>query len=451
MLYTLICNSILIDPQKNLVIHNGAILIDENGIILDVGTTDELRRKVFQLTEETKTLHLKIVDLKGKILLPGMVCAHHHFYSSFARGLVLKNYNPQNFVQILQQLWWKLDSLLSEEEIYLSSIIALIDCLRYGITTIIDHHESQGYQLGCLQQIKKAVEFVGLRACLCLGVSDRYDRSEQGLQETEEFLNSILENPSTLVTSMLGLHASFTVTNKTLQKISQLKQKYNVGVHTHCAEDIADQENCKQQYGVYVVERFHNYGLLGKNTILAHCVHITEKEMQLIAETNTNVVVNPESNMNNAVGAPDVLKMLSYGINVGLGTDAMSSHMLSQAKSLYLLLRHQNKNPNVGFTESVDILFKNNPKIVEYVFGKKFNTFVSGVPLDAVVVNYIPPTPVTSSNFYGHLLFGILYSTVEMVFVNGKVLLQEGRIINFSEKDILKEAQKVAQKFWSKF
>lgn len=453
MMFTLICNGILIDPICKRVIHNCGILLDNNGVIIDVGTNDDMRKKAFELTEETKTIHLKFFDLKGRVILPGLVCAHHHFYSSFARGLVLKSFSPKNFYEILDQLWWKLDKLLNEEEIYYSAVVALIDCLRSGVTTVIDHHESQGLQRGSLQQIKKAVDLVGLRASLCLGVSDRYNRGKEGIEATEEFITELYsakDNKGNIV-PMLGLHASFTVSEETLRQIAELKEKYKLGIHTHCAEDQLDEEDCVKKYGCSVIERFDKYKLLDEKAILAHCVHITDEEMKIIKERKSNIVVNPESNMNNAVGCVNLLKMLSYGINVGLGTDAMSSHMLLQARSLYLLQRHHYKNPTIAFTESVDVLFKGNTRIVELLFGKKYNTFTPGIPLDAVVYNYFPTTPVNDNNFYGHLLFGVAYSTVDTVFVNGKQIISEGRILTFSEKDVIAEANKVAEKFWSKF
>ena len=377
-MFTLLGNGILIDPFNNKVIDNGGILYNEEGTILGIDTTDNLRKKVFELTKDEKKLYLKIFDVKGKTILPGMVCAHHHFYSSFARGLGIKNYNPKNFVQILDQLWWKLDNKLSKEEIYYSAIVALIDCLRRGVTTVIDHHESQSCQIGSLEQIKKAVDIVGLRASLCLGVSDRYGNGIEGLKESEDFISNLrgsifnIKEKSVydkrisaggIINAMLGLHASFTVEDKTLKEVAKLKEKYNVGVHAHCGEDLSDEEECIKKYGIRVVERFNNYGLLGNKTILAHCVHIDEKEMKILSDTKTNVVVNPESNMNNAVGCADVLKMLDYGINVGLGTDAMSSDMLSTARTLFLMQRHIKQNSTIGFVESVDMLFKNNTKI----------------------------------------------------------------------------------------
>ncbi|MCX7940842.1 MAG: putative aminohydrolase SsnA [Elusimicrobiota bacterium] len=453
MMFTLVCNGILIDPIQDRVIHNCGILLDNNGTIIDVGTNDEMRSKAFKLTEETKTIHLKFLDLKGRVIIPGLVCAHHHFYSSFARGLLLKDYSAKNFYDILDQLWWKLDKLLSSEEIYYSAVAALIDCLRNGVTTVIDHHESQGVQKGSLQQIAKAVKTIGLRASLCLGVSDRFGKGDEGIQATEEFINeTLLDSTNNYnILPMIGLHASFTVNDLTLNKISKLKEKYKLGIHTHCAEDELDEHNCIEKYNCRVVERFDKFGLLDDKTILAHCVHINEDEMKLIAERKSNIVLNPESNMNNAVGCANLLKMLQYGINVGLGTDAMSSHMILQARSLCLIQRHHFKNPNIAFVESANTLLKANVKIVEILFGKKFNTFSAGIPLDAVVYNYIPPTPITNNNYYGHLLYGIAYATVDTVYVNGKQLLSEGKVINFSEKDLLNEVRKIAERFWEKF
>ena len=360
---TLLCNGIVITPNK--VIENGGVLF-EDGIIKDVGNTDEVRAKVFRTSEDK--IQLKIIDAKKKIILPGFINTHHHLYSTFARGMYIPSTPAKNFVEILEKLWWKLDRVLTAEDIYYSSLISLIECVKNGTTTIIDHHESQGFQVGSLDEIQKAVEKIGIRACLCFGSSDRYGKGDEGLKENERFLSKLSTLNSQLVSGMVGLHASFTVNNDTLEKSVALAKKYNVGIHIHCAEDLADEKDSVEKYKMRVVERLKKFGALGEKTLLIHCIHINEKEMEIIKDTKTNAVHNPESNMNNAVGCADVLTMMKKGITVGLGTDGMSSDMLSQMRCAYLIHRHNKKDPTVAFVESPTMLLENNSKIAEQVF-----------------------------------------------------------------------------------
>ncbi|MDI6641464.1 MAG: putative aminohydrolase SsnA [Elusimicrobiota bacterium] len=439
---TLLCNGTVVTPSA--VIENGGVLF-EDGIIKDVGNTDDVRSKVFRTSEDR--IHLKIIDARKRIILPGFINTHHHLYSTFARGMYIPGRPARNFVEILKKLWWKLDKTLTAEDIYYSSLIPLIECVKNGTTTIIDHHESQGFQIGSLDEIQKAVEKIGIRACLCFGTSDRYNRGKEGLEENERFIKKV---SSPLICAMVGLHAGFTVNNDTLERSVEIAKKYNVGIHIHCAEDIADENDSIRKYRMRVVERLKKFNALGPKTILAHCIHINEKEMKIVKETRTNVVHNPESNMNNAVGCADILRMLKKGIVVGLGTDGMSSDMLAQMRCAYLIHRHNKKDPRVAFCEAPTMLLENNSKIVEQIFGYKIGKIEKGATADLIVLDYIPPTPLTKDNFYGHLIFGMVDAAVDTVICNGKVLMKEKKLESISEELICEKSRELSLKFWKR-
>lgn len=447
---TLLCNGTVIAPSE--VIENGAVLF-EDGVIKDIGQTDDVRSKAIKGSGDK--MNLKIIDAKKKIILPGFINAHHHLYSTFARGMYIPGEPAKNFVEILEKLWWKLDRILTEEDIYYSSLIPLIECVKNGTTTIIDHHESQGFQVGSLDPIQKAVEEIGIRACLCFGTSDRYNKGKEGLKENERFLKKIqasgIQHPaSPLISAMVGLHAAFTVTDETLKAHVELAKQYNVGLHIHCAEDLADEEDSMKKYNMRVVERLNKFGALGPKTALVHCIHIDEKEMDIIKDTGTNAVHNPESNMNNAVGCADVLTMMKKGITVGLGTDGMSSDMLSQMRCAYLIHRHNKKDPRVAFVEAPTMLLENNSKICENIFGKKLGKIEVGAPADLVVLDYTPPTPLTKDNFLGHLIFGMVDATVDTVIVNGKTLMREKKLEGINEGLICEKSRELSKKFWER-
>ncbi|MBS3815740.1 MAG: amidohydrolase family protein, partial [Hadesarchaea archaeon] len=332
--------------KENKIMKNAAVLIEENRI-KDFGKTTELREK-YDYDEE--------INASGKIIMPGLINTHHHLYSTFARGMSVPGEAPKNFVEILEKLWWKLDNNLDKEGIYYSALIPLIECIKNGTTTIIDHHESQSHQKGSLSEIAKAVKEAGIRASLCLGASDRYGKGEEGVNENKRFLKELENESSNLLSGMVGLHASFTVNNDTLDKSIELAKKHEVGIHTHCAEDKYDQEKNLEKYNQRVVERLNSHEALGEKTIAVHGVHVNDEELEILKKTNTNVVHNPESNMNNAVGYADAPKMLDKGIKVGLGTDGMSSDMLAQMRCAYLLHPHAQEDSRVGFMEAPEML-----------------------------------------------------------------------------------------------
>ncbi|MBU4310331.1 putative aminohydrolase SsnA, partial [bacterium] len=428
--------------KENKIIEDGAVYIEGN-TIKEVGTTAEVNSRI-----QNPESRIQKIDAKGKIVMPGLINTHHHLYSTFARGMAIPGEPAKNFVEILERLWWPLDKTLNKEDIYYSALIPLIECVRNGTTTIIDHHESQTYQLGSLDELERAAREMGIRSCFCLGVSDRYDRGKEGLEESERFLKK-LQDPGSriqdhLISSMVGLHASFTVNDDTLEKAVALAKKYDVGIHAHCAEDKADEEDSVKKYGKRVVERFRDKGVLGPKSILVHGVHLDEKEMDILKKTKTNLVHNPESNMNNAVGWADVLKMIEKGVMVGLGTDGMSSDMLSQMRCAYLIARNEKKDPRVAFMEAPRMLLENNPKIISQVtpFGKLGEISIGSLA-DVVLIDYLSPTPLNENNFLGHLIFGLVDATIDTTIVNGKILMENKRLVGIDEEKITAKSKEL--------
>lgn len=430
---------VTMDKERR-ILKRGNVAI-EDGKIVSVEKAGEARSKY--RAEE-------VIDATEKIVMPGLICAHHHLYSTFARGMAIPGEPAKNFVEILEKLWWKLDNALTKEDIYYSSLIPLIECVKNGTTTIIDHHESQSYQNGSLEEIARAVEEVGIRGSLCLGTSDRYGRGKEGVDENERFLSLLSSRSSQLLKGLVGLHATFTVNDDTLDKSVKLAKKYGVGIHVHCAEDKADEDENLKKYNMRVVERLNSHEALGEKSIAVHCVHVDEKEMDILKSTRTNVVHNPESNMNNAVGCADVLGMMGKGIEVGLGTDGMSSDMLSQMRCSYLIHRHVKKDPRVAFLEAPAMLLDNNPKIVKRVAGWRVGEIAKGALADIILIDYLPPTILNENNFLGHLIFGLVDATVDTTICNGKILMRDKKLVDLDEKSITQKTSQLASELWKR-
>ena len=423
---------------NNQVIWNGSVVVDGENVVA-VGDTAEMKNR-FPEAEG--------VDCSGKIVLPGFICTHHHFYSTMARGMAIPGEPASNFVEILERLWWKVDRALLEEDITLSAQIPLIECIRNGTTTVIDHHASPGFRDGSLDLIENAVRQAGIRASLCYEVSDR-NIMGGGVAENERFIKKVGKGDGQIA-AMMGLHASFTISDETLDKCVGIARDAGVGIHVHVAEDAADREDSLKKYGMPTVHRLDKMGASGEKSLFIHCVHIDEEEMDIIARTNTCVVHNPESNMNNAVGVTPLFQLLKRNVLVGLGTDGMASDMLSQMRCAYLLHRLANRDPRVAFMEAPQLLLKNNADIVERQFGIRLGEIAEGRPADLAIMDYQPPTQLSEANFLGHLIFGLTDATVDTTVCKGRILMQGKKIISMDEERIAARSRELAPQMWQR-
>jgi len=424
--------------EKNRVLWNATVVTD--GELVDaLGNSDAMKRRYPDA---------KSVDCSGKIILPGFICAHHHFYSTMARGMAIPGEPAKNFVEILEKLWWKVDRALGEEDILLSAQLPLIDCIRNGTTTVIDHHASPSMRDGSLDLIEKAVRQAGLRASLCYEVSDR-NVIGGGIAENERFIKKVGQGDGQIA-AMMGLHASFTLSDETLEKCVAIAKDGNVGCHIHVAEDLTDREDSLKKYNTTIVNRLQKMGASGRKSIFVHCVHIDEEEIDIVARTGTIVVHNPESNMNNAVGVTSILKMLNKGILVGLGTDGMGSDMLAQMRCAYLLHRLANHDPRVAFMEAPQMLLQNNAEIGKRQFGLILGEIAEGRPADLAIIDYCPPTPLNEANFLGHLIFGLVDAVVDTTVCRGNILMQGKKILSMDEERLAARSRELAPKMWKR-
>lgn len=440
----LIGNGLVITRDaKQPIIQDGCVAIKDN-LIVEVGLTGELKRR-YPVAQ--------FVDAGGKLIMPGLINTHMHFYSTFARGMFLKDAPPTNFGEILERLWWRLDKVLTLEDVYYSAMVPIIDCIKNGVTTVFDHHASPNAAVGSLFKIAEATKEAGLRTCLCYEVSDRDGAiiADQGIQENADFIRRCAETNDPMLKAMFGLHASLTLSDKTLEKCVAQNAGSGVGFHVHTAEGIEDLNDAKLKYGTGVVERLHSRGILGEKSIAVHCVHISEREIGILKETGTNVVHNPESNMGNAVGVSPVLKMFQEGVMLGLGTDGYTSDMMESFKAANCLHKHANHHPSVAWNEIPAMLFENNAAIAGRYFEQPVSKLAEGAFADVIVVDYHPPTRLHADNINGHLLFGVSGRCVETTVINGRVVMENRKLQTVDEEEIAAKSRELADKVWERF
>lgn len=439
---TLIGNGRLITQNPGQpYIEDGAVVVQGNEIA-DFGTTAEMRQKY---------PNAEFYDASGRVIMPGLINTHTHIYSSFARGLSLPQAQPNtNFMEILENQWWRIDKVLNEADNRYSAYSTGLESVRYGVTTIFDHHASQHHVEGSLFAIADSLKDIGLRASLCYEVSDRdgIPIAEEAIRENIAFIDAAAKDDSDMLKGMLGLHASFTLSEETLGKCVKAMGSRNAGYHVHVAEGIADLYDSLTKYGKRVVERLHDAGILGEKSMAIHNIHINAAEMDILKATNTAAVHNPESNMGNAVGTTPALQMMQKGVLLGLGTDAYTQDMFESLKVANIIHKEHLCNPSVGFMESYDMLFKNNAAICGRYFNKPLGIIQQGAYADIIVMDYTPHTPMNANNIAGHTIFGMMGRSVDCTMINGRFVMKDRVMQTVDEQAVLAKSREQAADFW---
>jgi putative selenium metabolism protein SsnA len=444
----LIINGKLITwDEQNRIIDDGWGLLVRDGIIEKIAQQAELLE---DYPDEER------LDADGQYIMPGNICAHTHFYGAFSRGLGIPGDAPKTFTQILDKLWWNLDKALDEDGIRYSALVCLVDAVKHGTTSLIDHHASPNAIENSLDIIADAVNQSGLRASLCYEVTDRDgpEKAEAGIQENLRFIRRIQQRHTSdsNLRAHFGLHASLTLSEKTLDRVVNLCPE-GVGFHIHAAEGLADQEDSLQKSGKRVVHRLDHFGILRPETILAHGVHFDESEIARLAERGSWLTHQPRSNMNNAVGVAPIEYMLEAGVRVGMGNDGFSNTMWQEWKTAYLLHKSEHRDPQrMGGYAVRQIAVENNAALLTSIFDDlPIGVIQEGAAADLIFVDYQPFTPMNGDNIPWHILFGFQDSMVTATIVAGKPLMYRRELLTLDEKKITEKAMAIAKETWGHF
>ena len=420
-------------------VENGAVAI-EGTKIAAVGETEAIKKQYGDA---------EFIDAKGGVIMPAFINTHEHIYSAMARGLSIKGYNPKGFLDILDGQWWTIDRHLTLEQTKYSAVETWISCIRNGVTTVFDHHASFGQIGGSLFTIADVAKELGVRACLCYEISDRdgMDKARESVMENAEFIRYALKDDTDMIAGMMGMHAQFTISDATME-LAAANKPDEVGYHIHVAEGIEDLHDCLKKYGKRIVDRLMDFNILGEKTLLGHCIYINPHEMDLIKDTNTMVVHNPESNMGNACGCPPTMELVHRGILTGLGTDGYTHDMIESYKVANVLHKHHLCDANAAWGEVPKMLFENNAAIANRYFKTPLGVLKEGAAGDVIVVDYNPPTQLDASNINGHILFGMTGRDVVTTVANGRVLMKDREIKVIDVEEAMAKCREESAKLW---
>jgi putative selenium metabolism protein SsnA len=444
----LIVNGKLITWESPNQILEGQALLVQNGKIAKIGPEKELKA---QYPSE------ELLDAHGQYVMPGNTCAHTHFYGAYARGMGIPGEPAKVFPEILANLWFPLDDSLSLEDVKYSAYVGLIDAIRHGTTTMLDHHASYSAIEGSLDMISDAVDEAGLRVALCYEVSDRNgpDKAKAAIEENVRFIKRAKkEKPAKgRVAALFGLHASLTLSEETLEACRKAAPD-DTGFHVHVAEHFSDEFDSVSKSGLRVIDRFQKHGLLGPRSVLAHGVHLDAKEINILAETQTWLTHQPRSNMNNGVGIGEVESQMRAGVRVCLGNDGMGNAMWEEWKTAYFVHKLKHLDPrHMSGTDVVQMAVYNNQALINTIFEDgPIGMLVEGAVADMIFVDYHPYTPMNAGNLPWQIIFGFHESMITTTIVAGKVLMQDRKLLTLDEEAITKyAAEKLVPEAWSRY
>ncbi|WP_049849240.1 putative aminohydrolase SsnA [Trabulsiella odontotermitis] len=392
-----------------------------------------------------------VKEMHGRLVMPGIVCSHNHFYSGLSRGIQANIAPCPDFISTLKNLWWKLDRALDEESLYYSGLVCSMEAIRSGCTAVIDHHASPNYIAGSLSQLRNAFLKVGLRGMTCFETTDRnggLKEQQAGVEENIRFareIDSAREKGSEpwLVEAHIGAHAPFTVSDEGLSMLREAVKATDRGLHIHAAEDRYDVSHSHHHYGKDLLERLAEYDLLNSKTLVAHGLYLSENDIRLLNDHDGFLVHNARSNMNNQVGYNHHLTQIR---NLALGTDGIGSDMFEEMK--FAFFKHRDAGGPL-WPDSFARALSNGNALLSRNFHAKFGRLEAGYKADLTICDYASPTPLIAENIAGHIAFGLGASSVNSVMVNG-VMVYEDRQFTFDCEPIFAEARKVAARLWQR-
>jgi putative selenium metabolism protein SsnA len=414
--------------------YSGNLLI-EGDKIADAGALDSAAASNYET-----------VDCAGKVILPALTIGHTHLYSALAPGMPPPKQSPRNFEEILEQVWWKLDRALDEEAVYTSALVGAARAAMCGTGVLVDHHASPSCINGSLDLVRQAIDDVGLRGVLCYEVTDRNGAggAKAGLEENGRFLGSCTGNGR--FAGLVGAHASFTMSEKTLKECAELAEEKGVGIHIHAAEDPVDIEDSFRRCGLNLIQRLSNAGILRPGSIIAHCTHLSKESVSRLIDAECWMAHNTRSNMNNAVGYAPVTEM-NRG-KVALGTDGIDGDLFSESKTSYF--KSRDADTGLGWNDCFGWA-TGAARLASEKLGVKLGSLEVGSQADLMILDYDRATPVTSENVLGHWFFGFSARNVESLMIGGRWVVKQREFANAKVVRELEKSASVASRVWKRF
>lgn len=427
-----------------------AILVQLDPPLVQQGNLRQEAGKIVSIGPDvTEQAGDETVDCEGAVLMPGMVNGHTHLYSALATGMPALPKPPRNFHEILRFIWWRLDRAHTLVSVRQSGQIGALSALRCGTTTLIDHHASPQAIEGSLDSLEEGIASIGCRAVLCYETTDRNgpDEAARGLAENERYALKARQRGNGRFAAMVGAHASFTLSEKSLKACVDLGYRLGHGIHIHVAEDPVDERVTRETFGCGLLERFDRHGLLDMpGAIMAHGTHLSDRDIRLINQRTTSLTMahNPNSNMNNGVGYTPVVRFKTPTM---LGTDGIGADMWREARTT--LLKSNDARQALPNGRTLQMLAES-ARFASRYLGVTLGVLEAGAAADLVLTRYHPATPLSAKSLAGHFVFAMGAEFVRDVMIGGQWCLRDGRVVHCDEAEVSRRSVEVAQSLYQR-
>jgi len=376
----------------------------------------------------------KIINGKNFLCLPGLINCHTH-----AAMTLLRSYaDDLPLMYWLEKKIWPIEARLTGEDVYWGTLLALIEMIKSGTTTFNDMYFY-------MDETAQAVEKIGMRACLARGLVGIGNQAEKGLEESRAFIEKWQEGAGGRIKVWLGPHAPYTCPPSYLKKVITLAQEYDVGIHIHVSETKDEIAQIEKKYKKTPVGYLQEIGLFQFPVLAAHCVHLTDEDINLLAESGISIAHNPESNMKLASGIAPVAKLRAAGITVGLGTDGAASNnnldMFGEMRTAALLHKVVNEDPLVLPASEV-ILMATRDGARALGLENEVGMLKPGLKADLILINLNQAHLFPRHNLVAHLVYAAQGHDVDTVIIDGKVVMEHRKILTVDEELVRAEVEK---------
>jgi 5-methylthioadenosine/S-adenosylhomocysteine deaminase len=370
------------------------------------------------------------IDAAGKIVMPGLINTHTHVAMALLRGIA----DDMPLMEWLEQHIWPIEGKMGYQEVFDGARLGILEMLMGGTTTFVDMYPYE-------EAVAEAAETAGIRALVSPCPMDfRMDHFENDWKQVQKRFSS-----SRLVSMWMGPHAIYTLSGKNLQRSISLSKELGVGSHVHLAETQTEQDNCMAQHGMSPTEYMENEGLFTTKTLAAHCVVMSDHDIEILARNGVSVAHNPQSNMKLASGIAPVKKMLDAGVNVSLGTDGASSNndldMWDEMRTASLLQKVSTLDPcAIPAYTALQMATVNGAKAI----GREgeLGVLAAGALADVLLVDIEKAHLYPHTNLISELVYSTHASDVNTVIVNGNIVVENRKCLTMNAQEVCATAQK---------
>jgi len=381
---------------------------------------------------------LKIIDGKNKMVIPGLVNTHTHIPMTLFRGVA----DDLPLMEWLNDYIWKMEAKLNKDIVYAGALLGCVEMIKSGTTTFNDMYFY-------LDGIIKAVKETGIRSFLSYGMIDLFDeeKREKEIKTSEETIKHVKKLNDSKINPVLGPHAPYTCSKELLMETHNMAKEYDVPIHIHMNETLDEIKTIKEKTGMRPFEYLNSFGFFDDvQVISAHCVHLSEDEINIIKNKNIAVSHNPISNLKLASGIAPIPKLMENNILITLGTDGCGSNnnlnLFEEIKTASLIHKGVSLNPTVvNANDSFNFATKNGARAL----GLNAGELVEGALADIVLIDLDKPYLIPKENIYSHLVYSF-NGNVDTVIIDGDIVLNDGKMLNIDEKKVYEIAEKAYKK-----